>query len=207
MLNRRYNNVIFYGGIAVIALAIVLIRVIVVGGQRSSIEQLDMENESYQLEIDELSLVVQDNKNSQTGQLYELYYKVPNIYSEETLEYKTVAMLEELGISDTQDFNRKINIYNEVDININGSLGIATSGYKVVQVEVKFTTNDITYVTDFIDLLLENGQLFILDTVKYTDSIEDVGVEMTVSFFAVYDVPVEIVFDPDAEGEEFFEEE
>lgn len=180
MLNRRLSDYLFYGTLAIIALVIILLRVAVVGTQLDRINDLDQDNIQLQRRIDALNELVQENKDIQTDHLYELYDTIPNVFSAEGLTYKTVAMLEQLDIDDSEDFNRSVNVDTEVNVG-QSALATVAKDYYIVEVEVSFTTDDITLVTDFIDLLNNSTQLFILDNVIYTDTSGDYSQEMTIS--------------------------
>lgn len=189
MLNRRLSDYIFFGSLALIALVIVLIRIAVVGSQTDRIDQLDRENIRIQREIDALNTLVQENKGIQTGHLYELYDIIPNDFSSELLEFKTIAMLEQLGIDESDDFERAVTVDTDVSLG-SSDLATVTADYYVVRVDVTFITDDITYVSDFIDMLYQSEQLFILDSVNYTETRGAFFQEMTISFYAIYDVEV-----------------
>lgn len=190
MLNRRLTDYIFYGILAVITLAIVLLRIAVVGGQSDRIAELKAQNNQLAIDIEQLNELVQDNKSVQTSHLYDLYDTVPNVFSSVSLTYKTVAMLEQLGIDESQDYNRSVIINQNFGAG-DSSLSQVAQGYKIVQVDVSFTTDDITLVTDFIDMLYQSEQLFIIDSVNYTETNGEFSQEMNISFLAVYDVDEE----------------
>lgn len=190
MLNRRLSDYIFYGILAIITALIILLRVVTVGGQRDSIASLEAENNQLAAEIDALNELVQDNKEIQTSHLFELYDTIPNVFSGESLTYKTVAMLEQLGIDESQDYNRTVLVESNFNVG-SSSLSTVAKDYKIVQVDVSFTTDDITLVTDFIDMLYQSEQLFILDKVNYTETNGEFSQEMNISFFAIYDVDIE----------------
>jgi hypothetical protein len=187
MLNRRLSDYIFFGSLALIALVIVLIRLAVVGAQTERIEQLDRDNIRIQREIDQLNTLVQENKDIQTGHLYELYDIIPNDFSAQLLEFKTIAMLEQLGIDESNEFERAVTVDTDVSLG-SSDLAAVTAGYYVVRVDVTFITDDITYVIDFLDMLQESEQLFLLDSVEYTETRGAFFQEMQISFYAIYDI-------------------
>lgn len=198
MLNRKTNDLIFYGTLIGIVVGIFLIRLVVIGGQQERIDTMKDANNSLQAEIDDLSILVQENRNVQTNQLYELYYRIPNNYTELSLRLKTTSILDSIGITDsTELFNRDIQIRPNVTLSSSDDLSVAFSGYNIMQVDVSFSSSDITYVTNLIDELLVNEQLFIINGVSYSETIDDVEVQMTVSFFAVYKLPYQATLDLD----------
>ena len=188
MLNRRLSDYLFYGTLAAIALVIFLIRSVVIGNMNAEIDNLQTENINLQREIDALSELVQDNRSVQTSHLYELYNTVPNVYSAQSLTYKTVAMLEELGINEEDDLQRTIFIDDTVSFATNQQFQSTLQNYYVVEVQVSFTTTNPAIINDLIDLVYASDQLFIINDVEYTVPTTDNFVPMYFSFFAVYDV-------------------
>ena len=186
MLNRRLSDYLFYGTLAIIGFLIILLRIAVVGGQQDRIDQLNRQNIQLQAEIDELNELVQENKYIQTSHLYDLYDTIPNVFSEELLRYKTAAMLEQLGIDESEDFNRTIDVVTEVNIG-DSALASVAKNYSIVRVDISFTTDDISYITAIIDHLYNSEQLFIIDSVDYTETNGEFSQEMSVSFLAIYD--------------------
>jgi len=190
MLNRRLSDYLFYGTLAAIALVIFLIRSIVIGNMNSEIDTLQTENIRLQREIDALSELVQDNRDVQTSHLYDLYATVPNVYSAQTLTYKTVSMLEELGITEEDDLQRTVFINDVLSISGNSEFQTVLQDYYIVEVQVSFTTTNPTIINDLIDMVYSSDQLFIINDVEYTVPTTENFVEMYFSFFAVYDVEV-----------------
>lgn len=188
MLNRRLSDYLFYGTLAAIALVIFLIRSIVIGSMNNEIDTLQTENINLQREIDALSELVQDNRNIQTSHLFELYNTVPNVYSAQSLTYKTVAMLEELGINEEDDLQRTIFIDDTVSFASNQQFQSTLQEYFVVEVQVSFTTTDPDVINELIELVYASDQLFIINDVEYTVPTTDNFVSMYFSFFAVYDL-------------------
>jgi hypothetical protein len=190
MLNRKTNDIIFYGALIGIVIGVFLIRLVVVGGQASRIESLTEENNQLQDEIDELSLLVQENRDVQTDQLYELYYRIPNTYSEQQLRLRTISILEKIGITDsTETFNRNVTIRPDVTVLSSNELATSLIGYDIIQVDVTFLADSSDYVFDLIDELITNEQLFLINTVNYSNNTDGVSVQMSVSFYAVYSLP------------------
>lgn len=187
MLNRRLSNYIYYGSLALIALFVILLRVLIVGNQQDKIYDLEQDNIVLQDQIDELNEIVQENRDVQTSHLYELFDIVPNVYSSTSLTFTTVAMLEELGIDESDEFNRTVYVAPLEAVN-NAELAALASKYQAVRVEVSFTTDDIAFVTDFIDMVQQHEQLFIVDDVSYTDTKGEYSIEMRIAFLAFYDV-------------------
>lgn len=191
MLNRRFSNYIFYGSLILIGSLIILLRVLIVGGLDQKIETYDKENIALQRQIDQLEVLVQENRGIQTSHLYELYDIIPNVYSEELLTYKTVAMLEQLGIDESDDYNRTVYVNQTIQFNTESEFYQLSLDYKIVRVEVSFTTDDIDLVKTLIDTLYTSKQLFIIEAVRYDNSSNLFNSEMQISFLAIYDTKEE----------------
>lgn len=203
MLNRRLSEYIFYGSLALIAFVVVGIRLVVLGNLNEQIDELDRQNISLERRITILEETVQENREVQTSHLYELYDIIPNVYSGTLLTYKTVAMLETVGIDESDDTQREVLINQEPLLDMQSEFYATLSGYFMVEVEVRFTTTDPTAITDFIDMLFNSDQLFIISSVDYTIPTSEDFVEMEIKFIALYDTledtfPVD-EFDADAD--------
>jgi len=190
MLNRKLSNYIFYGILALILVVVLLIRFFVLGNINDEISTLEANNISTQLEIDALSAQVQENKDVQTSQLYELYKVIPSIYSDTELTYKTVAILEELGINESYDNQRRVVVQPADSFTGDTELGAIAAKYSVIEVNVFFTTNDISIITDLLDTLYLDEQLLIVNDLSYTLPEDDNFVGVNITFFALYDVKV-----------------
>ncbi len=191
MLNRKLSNYIFYGILALILVVVLLIRFLVLGNINSEISTLEANNISTQLEIDALSAQVQENKDVQTSQLYELYKVIPGIYSDTELTYKTVAILEELGINESYDNQRRVVVQPADSFTGDTELAAIAAKYSVIEVNVFFTTNDISIITDLLDTLYLDEQLLIVNDLSYTLPEDDNFVGVNITFFALYDVKLE----------------
>jgi hypothetical protein len=188
MRNRKLAEYLFYGILFTITVVVYGARVVLVGGQQQEIDKMENDNISLQTEIDILNDTVQEYQSYQTSHLYELYDVIPNDFSAELLTYKTVAMLESLGINESDTYNRTVTVYPNYDSSAS-VLSEVAEGYYIVKVEVSFTTDDINDVVNFIDMLYQSEQLFILDSLDYTDTGGDYQREMNISFLAIYDLP------------------
>ena len=191
MLNRRLSDYIFYGGLVLIVILVILLRILIIGTLNSQISSIEANNFELQKQIDVLEQVVQDNKEVQTSHLYELYDIIPNVYSGMELTYKTVSILENLGINESDDIQRIVFV-NQDKVLINESLFLEISeNYYIVEVQVSFTTMDADVVTDFIDALYNSDQLFIINDLDYTVPDGENFVQVAISFLAIYDIEME----------------
>ncbi len=188
MLNRRLSEYIFYGSLVLIAAGIFLIRFIVLGNLNDKIELTDNNNIILQKQITNLEELVQDNKELQTSHIYELYDIVPSVYSGTELTYRTVAILELLGIDESEDIQRTVFVDSETTFNVDSKFFDLSEKYKMVEVQVFFTSQDPEVVNNFIDDLYENEQLFILRNLEYNVTNGTDFTTVSVNFLAIYDV-------------------
>lgn len=187
MLNRKLSNYIYYGTLAVIAVIVLLVRLFLVGSINNEIDTLKQENTSLDAQITALNDEVQTYYNYQSDYIYDLYKQIPSNYSEDMLEFKIVSKLERLGISEDEDFQRKIFITPDTVIN-DDNLSEYKNNYGYVEIQVSFLISDTQYIHDFLDSMYTDDQMFILDGVSYAipeEGVEDV-VTVTMSFIAFY---------------------
>jgi len=191
MLSRKISDYLFYGVLVVIIGVVFLIRSVTLGGLNDKITQLEASNIAIQNQNDIIELQVEQYKDVQINHLYELYGKVPNFFSQTDLTYFTIAQLELVGITEEVDFQRSVYVNNNVILNENSAFEELSQDFKIVEVQVYFTTLDDAVVKEFIDLLYASEQVFIVDSVEYTtpDGFNYIGV--TLNFFAFYTITEE----------------
>ncbi len=188
MLSRKLSDYLFYGILVIIVGVVFLIRTVTLGGLNDKINQLEISNISIQNQNDVIELQVEQYKDVQINHLYELYGKVPNFFSQTDLTYYTIAQLELVGITEEVDFQRSVYVREDVTFDGDSAFAALADDFKVVEVQVYFTTLDDTVVKEFIDLLYASDQVFIVDSVEYTtpDGFNYIGV--TLNFFAFYTI-------------------
>jgi hypothetical protein len=193
MLSRKLSNYLFYGSLIAIIAVVLLIRSVTLGGINEKIELLKTSNITLQQQNDALEAQVEEYKDIQINHLYELYGKVPNYYSQTDLTYYTIAQLESIGITEAVDFQRSVYVDTEITFGDESVFGLLSRDFKIVQVQVYFTTLDADKIEEFIDLLYNSEQVFILDSIEYTtpDGVNYIGV--TVNFLAFYEIEEEII--------------
>lgn len=199
MLNRKLNNYIFYGIFVLVFIAVFGLRVLLVGSLQDKIIDLDTNNIKLQSQIDALEQIVQENKNVQTSHLYELYDTVPNSFSATNLTYKTVAILESVGVTEANDMQRTVYINDTIEFPSESDFYDIAQDYSFVEIQVSFTTLDSEIVKDFIDELFTSNQLFIINNLEYATSDESNYVVVTISFYAVYNLGTETELDYDVD--------
>ena len=191
MLNRRLSDYLFYGVLVLITALVIFLRFLIIGSLDASISSIETDNTSLQKEIDILEEIVQDNKGVQTSHLYELYDIIPNVYSGMELTYKTVSILENLGINESDDIQRVVFVKHDKVFANESLFSEISKEYYIVEVQVSFTTMDANVVNDFIDALYNSDQLFIINDVEYTVPDGENFVQVSISFLAIYDVEIE----------------
>jgi len=188
MLNRKTSNYIFYGTLVLILVVSLLIRVTVLNNMNASIDEVTLSNRQIQADIDALKDTVQDYKDVQTDQLYELYDQVPNIYNQTDLTYYTIAQLELVGITESSETLRTVLVDSEVTFPVNSEFSKIQKDFLVVEVEVYFNTYTVDVVDQFIDLLRQSEQVYIVNSIEYysPDGTNYIGV--TINFLAFYSI-------------------
>jgi hypothetical protein len=188
MLNRKTSNYLFYGSLLLILAVVVLIRTVAVSSLNAGIEDVTLDNRTIQNQIDALEEIVQDNKDIQIDHLYDLYGQVPNIYNKTELTFYTIAQLELVGITENPETLRAVTVDDTVTFPVDTEFDDLQDDFLVVEVEVYFNTLSVDVVDEFIDLLYQSEQVFIVNSIEYysPDGTNYIGV--TVNFLAFYDV-------------------
>lgn len=192
MLNRKLSNYIFYGIILIIVGLVFLGRSLTLGVLLDKIDALDKQNIALDKQISELEDIVQENKDSQSSHLYELYYKIPNVYSGSQLTYKTVAMLEALDITEDSNTQSEVYVKHNATTNSNPDIDVFADDYLIVEVEIIFNTVDPSVVVDLINEIYNSEQLFIIKSVDFPIPDDDNYVLVNIKFYAIYDDELEI---------------
>jgi len=188
MLNRKVSNYMFYAILVVIVGAILLVRSITLGNINEKIDQLKASNIILQVTNDNLEKTVEENKDIQINHLYELYGRVPNYFSQTELTYFTIAHLEDIGINESIDYQRSVYVDTDITFEVGSTFGNLQEDFKIVEVQVYFTTLETDVIEEFIDLLYNSEQVFIVNSIEYTspDGFNYIGV--TLNFLAFYEL-------------------
>lgn len=188
MLNRKVSNYLFYGILVIIVGAVLITRSITIGNINEKITQLENANIVLQAMNDDLEKDVEAYKDFQMNHLYELYSEVPNHYSQTELTYYTIAQLETVGVDESVDFQRSVFVNSEVTFSEGSPFFPLQEDFKIVEVQIYFTTLNTDVVEELMDLLHNSAQVFIVNTVEYTapDGVNYIGV--TINFLAFYEV-------------------
>ena len=186
MLSRRTSNLIFYGVLIAILIVVVVSRFIIVGSMSNRIDETVASNRLLQNTIGNLELAVQDNKDTASDHLFELYDKVPEVYNQEELIYYTVAQLELIGITDQFEVLRTVNVDDELEFSQFGAFYETDDEFKVVEVSVYFNTLDLGVVDQFIDRLYSSEQIFVVNEIEYFNYTSGAEVGVTINFLAFY---------------------
>ncbi|MCF7926073.1 MAG: hypothetical protein K9L74_00660 [Candidatus Izimaplasma sp.] len=190
MLNRKVTDYIFIGSIVIVVIIILGLRAIVLGSINSKIDALDEANKSLQTQITDLEKIIEENRDVKTTVLYDLYSQVPNFYKGNELNYKIIAILEEIGINESLDMQRNVHITETATLPSNAGLEVLNEEYNVVQVDIFFTTQDLSQIIDLLDALHQNEQLFVISNVDYSipSETQDNFVGVSISLYTLYDL-------------------
>jgi hypothetical protein len=129
---------------------------------------------------------VEENRYIDQSFLYELYKEVPSVYNETQLVYDTNALLELAGITLDPNTLRTVEINSEVSVSNENPIASLAEDYKIVEIAVFFTDNDISKIQDFIDVLESTNQLYLLNTLNYSNSLDGENVPIALSYYAFY---------------------
>lgn len=191
MLNRRLSEYLFYGSLALITIVVLLINFFLMGNMNDSIDEVNRENIALQAQIDELTEIVQDNKNAQTSYIYELYNQVPGVYSGTELTYEAIAIMENRGITESSLYARKVFVKEDVRFSESSIFYELSQKYKFVEVELFFTTQDAQLVKDLLDDLYNSNQIFIVNEITYRVPDGEDYLGITINLLTMYDVETE----------------
>lgn len=188
MLNRRLSQYIFYGSMALITIVVLLINYFLLGNINEKISKVNYENITLVAQIEELTEIVQDNKNAQTSYIYELYNQVPGIFNGTELTYETIAILETRGITESNDYGRQVFVNEKVSFSSDSIFYDLSENYKFVEVEVFFTTQNAQLVKDLLDDFYNNNQIFIVNEINYTVPDGEDYLGITIKLLTIYAV-------------------
>jgi len=188
MLSRRTSNLIFYAIILAITLVVAVTRLLIVGAINNKIDDTVISNRRLQSRIETLEQAVQDNKDTASDHLYQLYDKVPQEFNQEELGYYTEAQLELIGITDDFDVSRTINIIDDVVFDYTSSFYGLEEEFKIVEVFVYFETTDLSLVDQFIDQLYSSEQIFVVSAIEFSNYTSGQNVGVNITFLAFYEL-------------------
>ena len=186
MLNRKLTNYLFLFIVLGVLAVVYLVRSVMLTNLQGDIDDLDNENARLQQQIIALEQTVEEHKDTDVAYLYELSDSIPSNFSDTQLLYNTIALCELAGIGEDIDTQRTIDFEKGVKISGPDELSNFASGYEVVEMHIQFTTQDLSLITDFIQVLYEANQLYLLNTIDYDfpEGNEFIAVSMT--YYAFY---------------------
>ncbi len=187
MLNRRISNYLFYIILVIIAGGIFAVRSAAIGNIDSRIDDLEAENLLLQAQISSIEELVEDNNDVQIDHLYELYNQVPNVLSITDLTYYVTAQLELVGISEDSDMQRSVLVNQGVTFSETTLFSNLQAEFKIVEVQVFFTTQDDSVIEAFIDLLYNADQVFIVRNIEYFTPDGENFIGVSINFLAFYE--------------------
>jgi hypothetical protein len=156
------------------------------GNVQGKIDDLDSENARLQTQIIQLEQTVEENRYVDQAFLYELYREVPSVYNETQLVYNVNALLELAGITLNPEVLRTIEIDDEVTVPSASPIASIANQYKVVEITIFFTESDLSKIQDFIDVLAESNQFYLLNELYYSYPINDERVPIQISYYTFY---------------------
>ncbi|PAT02348.1 hypothetical protein CI105_03125 [Candidatus Izimaplasma bacterium ZiA1] len=192
MLSRKTSDILFYGIIIGIIGIIFLIRFMLLSSLDNRISQVENQNQILQMQITNVRTIVEDNKNQQLNNIYQMYEQIPAEYSRDSLNFYVLAKLEQVGVSEDLIMTRKVSINENKTFESTSDFREINTYFKIVEVNVTFSTTDINNIIDFIDEIYESEQLFIIDSLEYSAPADEFSsIPVTISFLAFYELEVE----------------
>jgi hypothetical protein len=186
MLNRKLTNYLFYIIVLAVLAVIYLVRMIMLGDMQGKIDELDADNARLQNQIIQLEQTVEENKDADVAYLYELSSSISANFSDTQLLYNTIALCELAGIGEDIDTQRTIDFAKNVTISGPSELKAFASNYSVVEVRVQFTTQDLSLIEDFINVIYDANQLYLLNTIEYDFPEGNEFVAVNITYFVFY---------------------
>lgn len=186
MLNRKKSNLIFYGILAGIVLFALILRILILTSFNSSITEVTASNRAIASEIEALRDTVQDNKDKQTEQLFELYDEVPQVYDQTTLTLYTIAQLELAGVSENSETQRSVLIDSNFSAPADSAFKDVKNDFKLVEVEIYFNTTTFDSIELFVDALYDSEQVFVINSIDFYNPDGTNAIGVTISFLAFY---------------------
>lgn len=188
MLSRKASDFIFYAIFATILVIVILIRISLVNAVNVRIDAVENSNNILELQINQIGTLVEENKNQQLNNLYQMYEKIPAIYDKTDLVFYTYAKLEQVGVSSALEYTRTVSVNELKTFPPNSDFTELKEQFNIVEVQVTFTTLDVNQVIEFLDQIYSSEQLFIINSLEYNvpeDEFSFIGVE--ISFLAIYE--------------------
>jgi hypothetical protein len=186
MLNRKLTNSLFYLIILIVLAVVYLVRMIMLGNIEGEISELDKNNEQLQNQILQLEQTVEENRYFDQSFRYELYDAIPSTFNQTQLVYDTNALLELAGINLSPEMMRSVVINPEPSLISQSPVSQIANEYNIVQITIYFNTNDLSLINDYIDILEESNQLYLLNTLNYSYPIINEYVPIQLSYYAFY---------------------
>lgn len=187
MLNRKISNYLFYFLLVAIAITVFIVRSVTIGSINEKIDTLKTSNIILQAQIGAIEELVEDNKDIQLSHLYELYNQVPNIFSRDNLIAYTDAQLELVNITQAGDMQRNVELNEGVTFPEHNIFSSLQLDFKVVEVKVSFSTDDELIIQEFIELLYNSNQVFIINHIEYFTPDGEDYIHVSIDFLAFYE--------------------
>ena len=187
MLNRKVSNYLLYLILVGIIGLTFFVRTLTIGSVDDKILELERENLILQTQISRIEEIIEDNNDVKVDDLYELYIQVPQSLSITQLTYYMTAQLELAGISEEGDLQRSVIVNQDVSLSNDTEFGSLQEEFKAVQIQVFFSTLDETVIEEFIDLLYNANQIFIIQSINYATAVGDNYIGVNIEFLTFYE--------------------
>lgn len=187
MLNRKLSNYLFYFLLVAIAISVFIVRSVTIGNIDEKIDTLETSNIILQAQIGAIEELVEDNKDTQISHLYELYNQVPNIFSRDNLIAYTEAQLELVNVTQAGDMQRNVELNEGVTFQEQSIFRDLQLDFKVVEIKVSFSTDDEDVIQEFIELLFNSDQIFIINHIEYFIPDGENYIHVAIDFLAFYE--------------------
>ncbi len=112
---------------------------------------------------------------------------MPNVFSITDLTYYITAQLELVGITEDADMQRSVLVNQGVTFSETTLFSDLQTKFKVVEVQVFFTTQDDLVIEAFIDLLYNADQVFIVRNIEYFTPDGENFIGVSIDFLAFYE--------------------
>ncbi len=188
MLSKRLNDFIFIGIIAIVLISIFIARVLILGQMDDRIEDTEQRNIGIEEQIWQLEALVQANRHEQLPSMIEMYRYVPHQFDHGQLYYYISAMMELAGIPEGDPTYREIQIGSTPMTFPQGTpLREISQELNAHRVTVEFDILNVDAIYDFIEMLDESDQFFILHNLYFNMPDGQYYTRVTMTFVTFYE--------------------
>ena len=188
MLSKRVNDIIFIGIIIVVAVSIVFMRFVLINQIDENIDQLRRRNDELIQEIAVLRGNINRYKDIPAPTQVELHQAVPRNFDRNQLSLFITAEAIRAGITNEPEFNRTINVIATpaVPTTDNPDFQRLVNNFDLYIVNLRYEANSLDELYQFLDLLENAEQVFVIRTVSYQTPTDSGRIPIDLTFYAVY---------------------